>query len=119
MTPLELLLITVSSLQLLSFVLFIYALYVKLDSMEECLKKNKIATDTKISWEGAGLMGKIVRISMIFTSLVLAPYWSKRKLLDLEEVRRFPPRLKLWLYLPLIVGVSSLAILISPIGFLS
>jgi hypothetical protein len=101
--------------QILSFCVLVYVIQTKLEIMENHLKQNNISTETKSNWEAAGFIGKIPRISMIFVSLVLASYWSKRGFLNLDEAQRFPLRLRLWIYIPIITGFSCSAILIFPL----
>jgi hypothetical protein len=93
---------------MVSFVALLYAAYVKLELIESNLESNTIAMDIKKVWGKAGYVGRLVRLGMIFMSLLFAPYWSKRELLDLDEVKRLPRALILWVYIPSISTISLL-----------
>lgn len=94
-----------------SFIALIYTAYVKLEEIENHLQKNTIAMDIKSIWGQAGYIGRLMRLGMIFMSLLFAPYWSKRNLLDFDEVRKLPNNLRMWVFIPTGLAVSLLTLM--------
>lgn len=85
---------------MMAFAAILYVVYRKLEEIESHLTRNTIVVNTKKTWGHAGYFGKLMRLAMIIASLMFAPYWSRRKLLDLKEIEFFPRNLKYWAYIP-------------------
>lgn len=96
-----------------SYLTVLYVWYVKLEEIESHLKKNTIATNNRKNWAHAGYIGRMMRFSMILVSFLFASTWSRRKLLNIDEVRMFPKGLKRWLYIPFISSVSLMVLMVA------
>ena len=104
----ELIIAICGGLLMISFLALLYVWYVKLEEIESHLQQNTIVMNNKNTWGQAGHVGKMMRFSMIVASFLFASNWARRKLLDIEEVRRFPKNLRYWIFIPFGSGVFLL-----------
>ncbi|WDY58292.1 hypothetical protein [Pseudomonas sp. PSKL.D1] len=74
----------------LSMLLLIYVAYKYIDAVEELLANSKYIKDLKVTFSGAGMIGKVVRICIIGGVLLVPGPYARRGLVDLTEIERFP-----------------------------
>lgn len=83
------------------------------ERFESLLTNCTFVTGNKNVYQHAGLMGKVMRTGLISMVLAMPRIFVRRGLIDLEEVKRFPPQMR-WLLVSLlgihIVLLAALAI---------
>jgi hypothetical protein len=88
--------------------LLIYVANTKLAELESMMASSKMISDAKLNWQGAGLIGRLGRLSMMFSCLLLSKLWIKRGLVDAQEIANLPKSLILWVLIP---GISTMLVM--------
>ncbi|WP_229631178.1 hypothetical protein [Pseudomonas syringae] len=83
------------------------------EAIEERLPNCSYITDIRHVWSNAGLLGKIMRGSIIATVLIMPNIHEKRGLIDIREVDNLPKRYKKLLIIPLASGYALTICLIA------
>ncbi|WDY56693.1 hypothetical protein [Pseudomonas sp. PSKL.D1] len=82
------------------------------ERFEALLANCAFVTGNKTTFQYAGLMGKVMRTGLISMVLAMPGVFMRRGLIDLDEVKRFPPRLKRLLVTQLVIHILLFAALI-------
>ena len=69
-------------------------------TFERHLPNCKLIEDNKATYREAGLVGKIVRCGMIYIFLAFPRLGARRGVINLEDVKYFPKKLKYLLFIP-------------------
>ncbi|AKF53273.1 hypothetical protein SAMN05444506_122119 [Pseudomonas syringae] len=77
-----------------------YIAHAYTEKFERCLPSCVFVEHNKKAFSNAGLLGKIMRCSMIYFYLWVPGLGKKRGLADVQEIRRFPAKLKYLLTIP-------------------
>ncbi|WP_103462112.1 hypothetical protein [Pseudomonas putida] len=64
------------------------------EDFESFLTNCKFVTGNKKTFQHAGLLGKVMRTGLISMALAIPTIFLRRGLIDLNEVKRFPPNMK-------------------------
>ncbi|WP_426149615.1 hypothetical protein [Pseudomonas sp. DC3000-4b1] len=96
----------------LAMIVQAYIAHKHTEYFESLLPNCTFVTDNKKNLEYAGLPGKILRTGLISMVLALPHIFTRRGLIDLNEVRRFPPRTRRLLVSLLIIHFLLLSALI-------
>lgn len=84
--------------------MFVYVAHRYVDSIELLLINSKYIMGLKSIFSGAGLIGKVLRMSIIGCVLMIPGPYARRGLIDLDDVKRVPCGTK-WLIVGLLLGV--------------
>jgi hypothetical protein len=91
----------------------IYIAHRKIDHIESFLLNCDKVTGEKELWQHAGLMGKVIRLTNISFILLTPKIYTKRKLIDIDEINKLPSEIKT----PLIaIGVAFTISFIALLG---
>ncbi|WP_247618026.1 hypothetical protein, partial [Pseudomonas syringae] len=77
-----------------------YIAHAYTEKFERCLPSCVFVEHNKMAFSNAGLLGKLMRCSMIYFYLWVPGLGKKRGLADIAEIRRFPAKLKYLLTIP-------------------
>lgn len=95
-------------IMMLSFPICIYAIYTKLEKTEEHLKFSSFIVTFKYRF-GFGLFGgRLKRLFVIAIVILMPKVFQWRHLVLVEDVRRIPKSLKLWMVIPFLLTISSI-----------
>jgi len=72
----------------------IYIAHRKIDYIESFLLNCDMVTSEKELWQHAGLMGKVIRLTNISFILLTPKIYTKRKLIDIDEINKLPSKIK-------------------------
>ncbi|MGF6394021.1 hypothetical protein QFZ86_002948 [Pseudomonas plecoglossicida] len=72
----------------------IYIAHSKIDHIESFLLNCNMITGEKKLWVHAGLLGKVIRLTNISFILLTPKIYTKRKLIDIEEINKLPSKIK-------------------------
>lgn len=72
----------------------IYIAHRKIDHIESFLLNCDMITGEKKLWEHAGLLGKVIRLTNISFILLSPKIYTKRKLIDIQEINKLPSKIK-------------------------
>ena len=78
----------------LAMLVLIYVAHKHTDGIEALLINSKYIGNMKITFSGAGLIGKVLRTCVIGGVLMFPGPYARRGLVDLSEVERFPVGMK-------------------------
>nr|WP_314574900.1 hypothetical protein [uncultured Pseudomonas sp.] len=97
--------------------LFVWVARFKLESLEAALTDCKLVSDSKRHWNTSGALGRQMRLGMVASCFFFLRLWARHGLVDADQVRRVPRRLKCWVYIPNLAGVvlitASLILLVA------
>ncbi|MFK0309837.1 hypothetical protein ACIQUF_01220 [Pseudomonas sp. NPDC090233] len=79
---------------LLAMVAQCYIAHKYTERFESFLKHCVFVTSNKETFKQAGLLGKVMRTGLISMMLAVPRVFVRRRLIDLDEVERFPPYLR-------------------------
>ncbi|UTL80745.1 hypothetical protein [Pseudomonas putida] len=94
-----------------SMLAIVYVGHYYVESFEAMMPNSRIVRDYRRVFSSAGLVGKLMRTGSISMILMMPKMYARRGLVDLDEVRGFPRRLKrvlVGLHLLLFVLLSAL-----------
>ncbi|MFK0309836.1 hypothetical protein ACIQUF_01215 [Pseudomonas sp. NPDC090233] len=77
------------------------------ERLEAMLTNCSFVIGNKQTFQHAGLLGKVMRTGLISVMLAVPKLFRRRGLIDVDEVQRFPPRLK-----GVLVGLLSIEIVL-------
>jgi len=86
--------LTLTALIFLNLAITIYIAHRKIDHIESFLLNCEMIMDEKNSWAHAGLLGKVIRLTNISLILLSPKIYTKRKLLDIDEINNLPSKIK-------------------------
>jgi hypothetical protein len=82
---------------ILAFITLMVATVQRIDYMEDLLSKSKFVSGSKALYARAGLPGRVLRVCIVSTLLMMPRLFALKGLADLEQVRQFPRGLKVFL----------------------
>ncbi|MFJ3486866.1 hypothetical protein ACIPL1_26155 [Pseudomonas sp. NPDC090202] len=85
----------------------------KIDDYEAKFSNSKLIVDAKKNWTGAGLLGRQMRLSAVMSGIVFSSLWAREGLINSDEVKSLPLRLKYWIWIPFATGTGTMATLIT------
>lgn len=94
-----------------SMLAIVYVAHYYVESFEAMMPNSRIVRDYRRVFSSPGLVGKLMRTGSISMILMMPKMYARRGLVDLDEVRGFPRRLKrvlVGLHLLLFVLLSAL-----------
>ncbi|MDR2316170.1 MAG: hypothetical protein LBF06_07245 [Pseudomonas sp.] len=91
----------------------IYIAHCKIDHIESFLLNCDMVTSEKKLWQHAGLMGKVIRLTNISFILLTPQIYTKRKLIDIDEINKLPSKIKTTL---IAIGVAFTISFIALLG---
>ncbi|QHF42790.1 hypothetical protein PspS35_02905 [Pseudomonas sp. S35] len=94
-------------LMLLSFPLNFYVIYTKLEEAEDYLKFSSFIVTFKYRFGVGPFGGKLKRFFVIALVILIPSFFQWRHLVLVEDVKRIPRRLKLWIVVPYLLTMSS------------
>ncbi|NAT24299.1 hypothetical protein CU665_16085 [Pseudomonas syringae pv. actinidifoliorum] len=100
------------SLMILVVIASLYVAHKYTHVFESYLSNCKLITDNQATYREAGLPGKIVRCGMMYMFLVFPNLGQKRGVMDLEEARSFPAKMKYLLFIPWTAQIVIIILLI-------
>lgn len=92
----------------------LYVAKFKLDELEARLPRTKIVVDARRNWGSDNIRARLFRLNMVYISLMFPQHWSRRGLVDLQEIEELPRPLVLWVLIP---GNASFLVLLGCIVF--
>ena len=96
-------------LMLLSVPLNCYVIYTKLEKAEDYLKFSSFIVTFKYRFGVGALGGKFRRLFAIALVILMPSLFQWRHLVLVEDVKRIPTRLKLWIVVPYLLTMASFA----------
>jgi len=96
---------------LLAMVLQFYIAHKYTERFESFLTNCSFVIGNKKTFQHAGLLGKVMRTGLISMVLAIPKAFVRRGLIDLDEVKRFPPRMRRMLVSLLAIHIVLLAAL--------
>ncbi|QHG67105.1 hypothetical protein [Pseudomonas putida] len=97
---------------MLAMVVQCYIAHKYTERFESFLTNCIFVTGNKITFQHAGLLGKLMRTGLISMVLAVPKIFLRRGLIDLDEVKRFPPRMRRLLVTMLVIQIGLLAALV-------
>jgi len=94
---------------LLSFPLNFYVIYTRLEEAEDYLKFSTFVVTFKYRFGVGPLGGKLKRLFAIALVILMPRIFQWRYLVLVEDVKRIPKSLKLWIVVPYLLTLSSMA----------
>lgn len=94
---------------LIGIILILYACYKKLDAAEGLLENCAWVITNKSMYSNLGWVGKFFRFNCITIMLWIPSLCERRGLVNIIEVKNFPPRLRLLFLSPFWIGGFVLA----------
>lgn len=79
---------------LLAIVVQCYVAHKYTERVESLLTNCSFVTGNKNTFQHAGLLGKVMRMGLISMVLATPKIFVRRGLIDLNEVKRFPPQIR-------------------------
>ncbi|KAF1312298.1 hypothetical protein BLX42_04210 [Pseudomonas sp. SG-MS2] len=98
---------------ILAMVVQCYIAHKYTERFETFLTNCSFVTGNKNTFQHAGLLGKLMRTGLISMVLAAPKIFMRRGLIDFDEVKRFPPRMKRLLVSLLCIHVLLLTALAS------
>lgn len=96
---------------MLAMVVQAYIAHKYTEYFESFLTNCSFVTGNKTVYEHAGLLGKLMRTGLISMVLAVPKIFVRRRLIDVDEVKRFPPRMRRLLVSMLCIHIVLLAAL--------
>ncbi|BDM20900.1 hypothetical protein KMS_R06580 [Pseudomonas sp. LRP2-20] len=97
---------------LLAMVVQCYIAHKYTERFESFLTNCTFVTGNKKTFEHAGLVGKVMRTGLISMVLTMPKIFVRRRLIDLDEVRRFPPSMRRLLVSLLVIHILLVTALV-------
>ncbi len=80
----------------------------RLEQIENALGKSKLNIDAKRMGSNVGLLGRQYRLSTAMGALLFTNMYVRKGLVDPDDVKNMPPRLKRWVLIPTMGGAVLL-----------
>ena len=91
----------------LGFVVLFYVAQTKLGRIETLLNRCIWVNDTYRTWGNSGFIGKVHRISIVYSIFISPTFWEKKGIIDLEQVHSLPKNLRLWIQIPYTLMITA------------
>lgn len=94
---------------LVDVVVFLWVGFFKLEQIEDALGNSKLNIDAKRLGSNLGLLGRQYRLSTTVSALLFTNMYVRKGLVDLDDVKNMPTRLKRWILIPFVTGGALLS----------
>lgn len=106
--PAQTLVVFGTSIAMITFyVMFLFFCYLKLESMEARLNKCRLVAVHSSFW-GCSHRGRVARLCAVYCAIALPRLNARRCIVDLEQVRAFPRKIKILLHIMFLLCTLSL-----------
>lgn len=92
-----------------NYFMLLYVAFFVLDDIEAMLANTRVVVDARVAGRGLGVVGRLYRVGMLFNALFFSRCWSKKGLVDLDELSKIPRKKRYWVYVTIITAVVTSA----------